>query len=209
VNVLTVDPLAPARPAVHAAADALMFGGVIAFPTDTVYGLSCLLMDPMAVEFVYRLKHRPANLSVIALVPDKDAVFPLVDDVPDVAEDLMARLWPGPLSIIFRASPLVPPRVSGDRGTIALRLPRHPLCEAILAAVGGPIVSSSANRSGQPPCASAEEIVRTFGNQIDIVLDGGVVGPTPPSTVVDVSTGTLTIVREGAVDVAPFLSKRR
>jgi len=113
------------------------------------------------------------------------------------------------LSIIFRASPLVPPRVTGERGTVALRLPRHPLCEALLAAVAGPVVSSSANLSGQPPCGSAEEIVRTFGNQIDVVLDGGAVGPTPPSTVVDVSSSVCEVVRAGAVDVSAFLPKRR
>ncbi len=209
MKILAIDPLHPAAGPVREAAEALLFGGVVAFPTDTVYGLSCPLMDPSAVEFVYRLKRRPANLSVIALVPEQDAVWPLVDAVPDVAEQLMARFWPGPLSIIFRASPLVPPRVTGERGTVALRYPKHPLCEAILAAVAGPIVSSSANLSGQPPCASAEEIVRTFGNQIDIVLDGGPVGPTPPSTVVDVSSGVCELVRAGAVDVSEFLPKPR
>jgi L-threonylcarbamoyladenylate synthase len=209
MRILPVDPLAPDKAAVHATGDALLYGGVVAFPTDTVYGLSCLLMDPAAVEFVYRLKRRPASLSVIALVPDADTIFPLVEDVPDVAESLIQRFWPGPLSIIFRASALVPPRVAGERGTIALRLPRHPLCEALLAAVSGPIVSSSANLSGQPPCTNALEIVRTFGNQIDIVLDGGEVATTPPSTVVDVSTGVVELVRAGAVDVSEFLPKAR
>jgi len=209
MKVLPVDPLAPREEAVHAAADALLYGGVVAFPTDTVYGLSCLLMDPSAVEFVYRLKHRPANLSVIALVPEREAVLPLVEFVPEAAEALMARFWPGPLSLIFRASPLVPPRVTGERGTIALRLPRHPLCEALLAAVGGPIVSSSANLSGTAPCADATEIAHVFGNQIDVVLDGGRVGSVPPSTVVDVSGATVELVREGVVDVAEFLAKRR
>jgi L-threonylcarbamoyladenylate synthase len=209
VIVRSVDPQAPDAASVREAAEALLFGGVVAFPTDTVYGLSCLLMDPAAVEFVYRLKQRPAHLSVIALIPEPDAILPLVDAVPEVAEALMARFWPGPLSIIFRASPLVPPRVAGERRTVALRLPRHALCESLLAAVSGPVVSSSANLSGQPPCASAGEIIRTFGNQIDVVLDGGVVGPTPPSTVVDVSSGGLEVVRAGAVDVSEFLPKRR
>ena len=190
VDLRRVDPLAPGPAAVTAAAEALLRGGVVAFPTDTVYGLSCLLMDPAAVEFVYRLKHRPAHLSVIALIPDSEAVYPLVESVPEIGEALMARFWPGPLSIIFRASPLVPPRVAGTRNTIALRVPRNPLCEALLEAVGGPIVSSSANLSGQPPCADADEIVAVFGNQIDVVLDGGPCAPTAASTVVDVSGGT-------------------
>jgi L-threonylcarbamoyladenylate synthase len=209
MDIRRIDPLAPAREIVEETAEALLRGGVAAFPTDTVYGLSCLLMDPSAVEFVYRLKRRPAHLSVIALIPEPDAVYPLVESVPEIAETLMARFWPGPLSIIFAASPLVPPRVAGERNTIALRVPRHPWCEALLRAVGGPLVSSSANLSGQPPCADATEIVAVFGNQIDIVLDGGRVPETPPSTVVDVSGGELELVRAGAVDVSAYLPKRR
>jgi len=209
MEVRSIDPLEPAKGVVAEAAETLLRGGVVAFPTDTVYGLSCLLMDPSAVEFVYRLKHRPAHLSVIALIPEPDAVYPLVESVPEIAETLMARFWPGPLSIIFAASPLVPPRVAGERNTIALRVPRHPWCEALLGAVGGPLVSSSANLSGQPPCADAEEIVAAFGNQIDIVLDGGRVAETPPSTVVDVSGGGCEVVRAGAVDVSAYVGKRR
>ena len=202
--ILPVDPLEPAAGPVRTAAETMLQGGVTAFPTDTVYGLSCSLMDPSAVEFVYRLKRRPAHLSVIALIPDLDAVHPLVDAVPDVAEMLMQRFWPGPLSIIFKASPLVPLRVRGERGTVALRVPRHPLCLALLDAVGGPLVSSSANLSGQPPCADVIEIVRAFGNQIDVILDGGPAAGAPPSTVVDVSSGRAELVRAGAVDIAEF-----
>jgi len=209
VKILPIDALAPDQPTVDEAGEKLLGGGEVAFPTDTVYGLSCLLMDPSAVEFLYRLKRRPAHLSVIALIPEADAVYPLVESVPEIAEALMARFWPGPLSIIFRASPLVPPRVAGERGTIALRVPRHPLCDALLAAVAGPMVSSSANLSGRPPCADAIEIVQSFGNQIDIVLDGGRVPETAPSTVVDVTGGGLEVVRAGAVDVSAFLPRPR
>ena len=202
--ILPVDPMAPAAGPVRETAEVLLRGGVAAFPTDTVYGLSCSLMDPSAVEFLYRLKRRPAHLSVIALIPEPDAVHPLVDAVPDVAEALMKRFWPGPLSIIFQASPLVPLRVRGERGTVALRVPNHPLCLALLDAVGGPLVSSSANLSGQPPCVDVIEIVRVFGNQIDVVLDGGRAEGAAPSTVVDVSSGRAELVRAGAVDISEF-----
>lgn len=205
MEILAIDPAAPAREPVHAAAEVVLRGGVVAFPTDTVYGLSCSLMDPLAVEFVYRLKRRPGHLSVIALIAEPEAVHTLVTEVPEVAEALMRRFWPGPLSIIFRASPLVPLRVRGERETVALRVPRHPLCAALLEAVGGPLVSSSANHSGQPPCADALEIVRVFGNQIDAILDGGRLAPTLPSTVVDVSSGRAELVRPGAVDVSDYI----
>jgi L-threonylcarbamoyladenylate synthase len=206
MEILPIDPMAPAKLPVREAAEAVLRGGVVAFPTDTVYGLSCSLMDPSAVEFLYRLKRRPSHLSVIALIPEPDAVHPLVDALPEVAETLMKAFWPGPLSIIFRASPLVPLRVRGERGTVALRVPKHPLCLALLEAVGGPLVSSSANLSGQPPCADAIEIVRVFGNQIDVILDGGRSPVTLPSTVVDVSSGRAELVRAGAADVSSFLA---
>jgi L-threonylcarbamoyladenylate synthase len=207
MEVFTIDPLAPQPEPVREAAEAILRGGVIAFPTDTVYGLSCSLMDPAAVEFVYRLKKRPSHLSVIALLPEPDAVHPLVDALPEIGEALIKRFWPGPLSIIFKASNLVPLRVRGERGTIALRVPKHPLCQALLAAVGGPLVSSSANLSGQPPCADAQELRRVFGNQLDVVLDGGPSAASVPSTVVDVSSGRLELVREGAVDVSAYLKR--
>jgi len=207
MEVFRVDPMEPAAGPVREAAEAVLRGGVIAFPTDTVYGLSCSLMDPAAVEFIYRLKKRPSHLSVIALLPEPDAVHPLVDALPEVGEALMKRFWPGPLSIIFKASSLVPLRLHGERGTIALRVPRHPLCEALLAAVGGPLVSSSANLSGQPPCVDADEIRRVFGNQLDVLLDGGPSPASLPSTVVDVSSGRVELVRQGAADVSAFLRR--
>jgi L-threonylcarbamoyladenylate synthase len=207
VEIFKVDPFEPAPGPVREAAEAVLRGGVIAFPTDTVYGLSCSLMDPAAVEFIYRLKKRPSHLSVIALLPEADAVHPLVESLPEVGEALMKRFWPGPLSIIFQASSLVPLRLHGERGTIALRVPLHPLCQALLEDVGGPLVSSSANLSGQPPCADADEIRRVFGNQLDVLLDGGPSPASLPSTVVDVSSGRVELVREGAADVSAFLRR--
>jgi L-threonylcarbamoyladenylate synthase len=207
MEVFRIDPMEPAEGPVREAAEAVLRGGVIAFPTDTVYGLSCSLMDPAAVEFIYRLKKRPSHLSVIALLPEPDAVHPLVDALPEIGELLIRRFWPGPLSIIFKASSLVPLRLHGERGTIALRVPRHPLCQALLEAVGGPLVSSSANLSGQPPCVDADEIRRVFGNQLDVVLDGGASPASLPSTVVDVSSGRVELVREGAADVSAFLRR--
>ncbi len=205
--ILPVDRDRPDPEVVREAAETLLRGGVSAFLTDTIYGLSCLLMDPSAVEFLYRLKRRPANLAVVSLIPRPDDVYPLAEGVPEVAEPLMRRCWPGPLSIIFKASPLVPERVRGERGTIALRVPKNPLAHALLEAVGGPLVSSSANLSGQPPASNVVEIVRIFRNQIDLILDCGEAQTTVPSTIVDVSSGKIEFVRDGAVDVSEFLAR--
>ncbi len=170
---LQVDPENPDRMALTAAAEAVLRGGVIAFPTDTVYGLGCSLFDVAAVEMVARLKRRDPSLAVISLIPDPGQAYGLASELTDVAERLIARCWPGPLSLIFRAAPIVPVRVRGAGSTVALRCPKDTLCQRLLQRIGGPVVSSSANLSGQPPAETADDVLRIFGNQLDLVLDGG------------------------------------
>ena len=157
----------------RSAAEAVLRGGVIAFPTDTLYGLGCSLFDVEAVAMLARLKRRDPSLAVISLIPEPRQAWGLAAEVGPVAERLIERYWPGPLSLIFRAAPIVPPRVRGAGGTVALRCPNDLLCQKLLARIGGPVVSSSANLSGQPPAQSAEDVLRIFGNQLDLVLDGG------------------------------------
>lgn len=204
MDVIVVDPLHPAAGAVREAAEAILRGGVVAFLGDTGYVLSCSIMDPAAVEFVHRLKRRTAPLAAVVLIADAEAIHALVDAVPAPAAPLMRRWWPGPLSILFPASSLVPSRVRGPAGRLALRVPATPLARALLDAVGGPLMASSANVTGGPQARSAGEIIRTFGNQIDVVLDSG---PTPPdlapSTLVDVTEGKVTVLRAGAIDLTP------
>ncbi|HKA25150.1 MAG TPA: L-threonylcarbamoyladenylate synthase [Candidatus Eisenbacteria bacterium] len=207
-DVRPVDPAHPDRRIVAEAAEAILRGGVISFPTDTFYGLGCSLMDPAAVDMLYRLKRRPQNLAVISLISDPAEVEALAADIPDVAATLMKRFWPGPLSIVFRASILVPAACRGPKETIALRFPQHPLSLALVRALGGPLVASSANLSGQPPAKSAEEVIRAFGNQLDLVLDGGPSQAVQPSTLIDVTSGRVEVLRAGAVDVLPYVSRR-
>jgi L-threonylcarbamoyladenylate synthase len=125
-----------------------------------------------------------------------------------VAVTLMKRFWPGPLSIVFRASIVVPAACRGPRESIALRYPNHPLSLALVHALGGPLVASSANLSGQPPAKSAEEVVRSFGNQLDLVLDGGPSQADEPSTLIDVTSGKVEVLRPGAVDVGAYVTRR-
>jgi len=208
VEVRALDPLKPERKIVAEAAEAILRGGVIAFPTDTFYGLGCSLMDPAAVDMLYRLKRRPQNLAVISLISDPAEVEALAADIPDVAVTLMKRFWPGPLSIVFRASIVVPQACRGPRETIALRYPDHPISLALVSALGGPLVASSANLSGQPPAKSAEEVIRSFGNQLDLVLDGGPSQASQPSTLIDLTSGKVEVLRPGAVDVGAYVTRR-
>ena len=205
MEVLRIDPLHPDDAALRAAAEAVLRGGVIAFPTDTLYGLGCSLFDVEAVSMVARLKRRDPSLAVISLIPEPRQAWGLAAEISPVAERLIERYWPGPLSLIFRAAPIVPPRVRGAGGTVALRCPNDTLCQRLLARIGGPVVSSSANLSGQPPAQSAEDVLRIFGNQLDLVLDGGPRQGGLASTLVDVSGPRPRLLRAGALDVTADL----
>ena len=205
MDVLQVDPARPDEAALTRIAEAVLRGGVVAFPTDTLYGLHCSLFDVDAVQMIARLKRRDPSLAVISLIPEADQAYGLAAEVNEVAERLIARHWPGPLSLIFRAAPIVPPRVRGAGGTVALRCPKDALCMRILERIGGPVVSSSANLSGQRPAETAAEVVRFFGNQLDLVIDAGPRHGETPSTLVDVSGDRPRLLRRGAVDVTADL----
>lgn len=207
MEVLKIDPENPDERALLAAAETVMRGGVIGFPTDTIYGLGCSLFDVSAVEMVARLKRRDPSLAVISLIPHPGQVYGLAREVSEVAERLMARFWPGPLSLIFTAAAIVPARVRGAGGTVALRCPRDHLCERLLDRIGGPVVASSANLTGQRPAETAEEVVRIFGNQLDLVIDGGPRHGGQPSTLVDVSRERSRLLRRGAFDVTSELGE--
>jgi L-threonylcarbamoyladenylate synthase len=205
VETLRVDPENPDRAALERIAEAVVSGGVVAFPTDTLYGLGCSLFDVSAVELLARLKRRDPSLAVISLIPEPDQAYGLAAEVNPVAERLIQRFWPGPLSLIFKAAPIVPVRVRGAGGTVALRCPKDTLCQRILDRIGGPVVSSSANLSGQPPAQTAEEVARIFGNQLDLILDGGPRRSDMPSTLVDVTGERPRLLRQGALDVRDAL----
>ncbi|HTR96405.1 MAG TPA: L-threonylcarbamoyladenylate synthase [Candidatus Acidoferrales bacterium] len=207
MEIVPVDSRQPDRRALDAAAEAVLRGGVIAFPTDTLYGLGCSLFDVSAVEMIARLKRRDPSHAVISLIPEPAQAIGLAMDVGPLASRLIARFWPGPLSLIFVASGLVPTRVCGARGTVALRCPADPLSLALLNRIGGPVVSSSANLSGRKPAETAEEVVAYFGNQLDLVLDGGPRRGGVPSTLVDVSGPRAKLLRRGALEVTEWLGE--
>lgn len=205
MEILRVDPERPERSVLDQAAEAVLRGGVIAFPTDTLYGLGCSLLDPAAVDMIARLKRRDPAHAVISLIPDPEQAYGLALDIGPVAERLMRAYWPGPLSLIFLGSAYVPASVQGKGGTVALRCPKDTLSHGLLDRIGGPVVSSSANLSGHPPAETAEDVVRIFGNQLDLVLDGGPRRGGRSSTLVDVSGPRPKLLRQGELDVCALL----
>jgi L-threonylcarbamoyladenylate synthase len=198
------------------AAELLRDGELVAFPTETVYGLGARLDDPEAVGRIFAAKQRPADKALIAHVLDIAQARPLAAAWPKLADELARTFWPGPLTVVVRRSDRVPDAVTAGGETVAIRAPDHPTAKRLLQALGIAIAAPSANIAGAPPPTTAAEVVRGLGGRIRMVLDGG---PTPlktPSTIVDLSrldpTGTgWTILREGAISreaVAAVVGRR-
>jgi L-threonylcarbamoyladenylate synthase len=198
---LFVDPQRPDLDALRAAADAVRAGGVIAYPTETVYGLGADPFDEGAVKRVFDLKGRGAEKALILLIRGGQDLAGVASEAPETARRLMEALWPGPLTLALRASPGLSKILLGGGETVAVRVSSHPVARALTDFVGGPITSTSANRSGQPPARSALEVGAIFGEEVDLIVDGGPSAEDRPSTVVDVSGPLPILLREGKIGV--------
>jgi L-threonylcarbamoyladenylate synthase len=199
-RVVAVDAASPPAGALADAAAVLESGGVVAFPTETFYGLGVAALDAAAVRRLFALKGRPESRPVLVLVDDP-ARIDRIALLTTSARELIARHWPGALTLVLAARPNVPTELTAGTGTIGVRQPGHPVPRALAAAVGGPITAPSANLTGEPPPSTADDVLRVFDGKIDLVLDGG---PTPgglPSTVLDVTSDPPRVLREGAVRV--------
>jgi len=179
--------------------DSLIKGAVIGYPTETVYGLGCNAYNTKAVEKIYKLKGRYYSLPLIVLIDDTSTVHKLTKDIPEVAEVLMNAFWPGPLTIIFKASESVPELLNAGKGTIGLRISSDPVCKHLLERFKKPLVSTSANPTGCKPATSAKELKKYFGSGIDIIIDSGPRNKELTSTILDVSGKDLKVKREGAI----------
>ncbi len=186
---------------IRKAVEALRRGGLVAFPTETVYGLGARVFDPVAIRRIFAAKGRPADNPLIVHVSTQGQLKLLVLDVPPVARKLMDCFWPGPLTLVLRRSETVPPLVSAGLCTVAIRMPDHPVALALIRELGEPIAAPSANRSGRPSPTRAEHVVAEFGDAVDMVLEGGPCRVGLESTVVDLTGAIPCILRPGAVTV--------
>ena len=184
------------------AAECLRAGGLVAFPTETVYGLGAHALDRRALRRVFTAKERPANDPLIVHVASIDQVEPLVIDVPRVARELAARFWPGPLTMVLRRSELVPDEVTAGLDTVAIRVPSHPIAQALLGCAHLPIAAPSANRFSRPSPTRAAHVLADLGDRIDMILDGGPTTVGLESTVVDLVHQPPTVLRPGAIGAA-------
>ena len=182
-------------------------GGVVAFPTDTVYGVGVDPFQPAAVRKLYEIKGRPIDKPIPILVGSVSDVERVAQNLPPTFSRLAEQFWPGELTLIVEAKSL-PPEVTAGGGTVGVRMPNHPLALALLQRFGGAIATTSANKSDEPPATSAEEVRSELGDLVSIILDGGQTTTKIASTVLDLSVSPPQIRRDGGISMdqlTPFL----
>jgi L-threonylcarbamoyladenylate synthase len=184
------------------AAAVLRRGGLVAFPTETVYGLGALALDPLAVRAIYAAKGRPSGNPLIVHVLGEDDARPLLARWPLEARQLAARFWPGPLTLVLPRTALVPDEVTAGGDTVGVRAPSHPVARALLQRVGAPLAAPSANSAGHVSPTSAAHVLRDLNGRIDAVLDGGRCPVGIESTVLALDGPTPRLLRAGALSRA-------
>ena len=184
---------------IEAAAEILRRGGMAAYPTDTVYGLGARADDAAAVRRVFELKSRPLDQALPLLIGDRSPLEMVVRTVSPLANILIRRFWPGALTLVLPKGAALPDAVTGGGDTVAVRLPGHPVPRALAAALGVPVVGTSANLSGMPSALTADEVRAQLGDRVEIIIDGGRVTGGIESTVLDLTGTVPRILREGAV----------
>jgi L-threonylcarbamoyladenylate synthase len=199
--VIKVDPERPDRAVMRAAGALVETGGLVAFPTESFYGLGADALDPGAIARVFEVKGRPDDKPLLVLVDGIDMVTELAAAVPEGARALMARHWPGALTLVLRASARVPAALSAGTGTVGVRLPAHAVARALVVAAGRPVTAPSANPSAAPPPRTAAEVRSYFDGRVDLILDGGPTAGGAGSTIADCTVWPPRILRQGPVIV--------
>lgn len=198
-QVFTIDPNNPQADLVDEAAKVLRAGRLVAFPTETVYGLGANALDPAAIERIYRAKQRPPGDPVIAHISTFHQINQLITTPPDVLERLAAAFWPGPLTLVLRRAPIVPANIAAGRDTIAVRMPAHPVARALLTAADLPIAAPSANTFTRPSSTTAAHVLEDLEGRVDIILDAGPTTIGLESTVLDLTGENPVVLRPGGI----------
>ncbi|MBW3571116.1 MAG: threonylcarbamoyl-AMP synthase [Gemmatimonadetes bacterium] len=199
--LLAVDPHRPDPAALEQAARVLRDGGLVAFPTETVYGLGAHALDPAAVQRIYQAKGRPAYNPLIVHVADAAAARALAASWPEQAERLAAAFWPGPLTLVLPKHDSIPHSVTAGLPSVALRVPAHPVAHALLRAAGIPVAAPSANRSTAVSPTTARHVARSLGERVDVIVDGGPCPVGIESTVLSLAGPVPTLLRPGTISV--------
>ena len=196
---VVVDPVQPDPVAVAGAAATLRGGGVVAIPTDTLYGLAADPWNQAAVARVFAIKGRPDDRALPLVAADIDQVKQWIGELDAVATRLVQKFWPGPLTLVMPAPEAIAPEVTAGGSTVGVRVPSHAVTRALCAAFGRPLTATSANVSGQPATGNPGEVADQLSADLDLLLDAGTTPGGAPSTIVDVTDGELRLIRAGAV----------
>jgi len=174
-------------------------GGIVAFPTESFYGLGVDATNTDAVENLFKIKKRDPNLPILVLISSLKNLPQYVSFIPSSAKRLGGKFWPGGLTMVFQASPVLSSALTSSTGKVGIRISSHPVANAISKSLNVPITATSANISGMPPCVKADQVVEWFNNAVDLILDGGETQGKYPSTILDVTINPPLIIREGMV----------
>lgn len=184
--------------AIERASDCLLRGGIIAYPTDTIYGLGGLYSCEEAINRIIKLKGRPETKGILLIAGSMDRITDIVENIPPEVIAIAERHWPGPLTIVFMAKPGVSPLLTGGTGKIAIRIPGESFALELVRSKNLIITSTSVNPSGKPPATDAEEVRAYFPEGIDLLIDAGKLSG-KPSTIVEFENGKIKILRQGAI----------
>lgn len=198
-RICPVDPAAPDSALIGRAAELIKAGGLVVFPTRALYGIGADIYQPDAVSRVFTVKRRTSDKPISVLIRSESQLNDLAAEIPDTARRLMDRFWPGLITLVFTAQPAVPSALTGNFGKIGIRMPAHPVAATLLAQLSHPITGTSANLSGQPGCAQISGLAAEIGKEMAMILDAGPLAGGAGSTVVDVTTAPLIVLREGTV----------
>lgn len=198
-EIIRIDPRDPSPEDIARAVKYLRDGRVIAYPTETIYGLGANVLDRKAVKRIYDLKSRDYGLPISILIADLKMLREVAAEVSDRALPLMRKFWPGPLTILFPASKAIPKGLVTNTGKVGIRISSHPVASALVGAFGHPITTTSANLSGFPPSLSVKHVQKYFGEKLPCIIDGGECEPSRGSTVVDLADESMRIIREGSI----------
>lgn len=206
-EIISINPRDPDPASMRKAVEYIKDGQVIAYPTETFYGLGVDVYNEKAIKKLYKLKQRDYGLPISILVHDLEMLGRVVTEIPDSARQLIKSFWPGPLTILFPAHKSISKALTTNTGKIGVRISSHPVATALVTGLGRPITTTSANLSSFPPSLNLKHVRNYFGDRLACILDAGECEPSRGSTVVDVAGDTMAIVRDGAIPADEVIRK--
>ena len=199
LRIIAIDPVKPDQARIAEAAGILKAGGIVVYPTETFYGLGADATNEKAIERVFTIKGRSSANPLPVIIGEENELARLAMDVDEMSRRLIKVFWPGPLTLVFTASPRISAKLTANTGKIGIRISGHSIAASLAGALGRPITATSANPSGAAECTSPEEAMSSLGNLVDAVIDGGMTPGGAGSTILDMTCKPPVIIREGVI----------